>query len=163
MTNNSIQNQAHNPNYHLIPDGTILKLRIIILRGGYNNPHRLWTGGYATRNDLTGEIYLNVRFKVTEGPYRYRSVFGRIYLYSPQLDEKCNISRVFVRRVLSSARNVPLISKSQEQRDLVTLRFLQELDGIEFLGRACIKQNSKGIDKNYIYVVTPNNKDYVQN
>lgn len=51
----------------LIPKGTIVKVKMAIKPGGYEN--------WFTKNYTTGSIYLNVEFTVTEGSYAKRKIF----------------------------------------------------------------------------------------
>ena len=48
--------------YDLIPKGTIVPVRMTIKPGGYDDPSQGWVGGYATRNDTSGSVYLNAEF-----------------------------------------------------------------------------------------------------
>ena len=52
----------------LVPAGKVVKLKLSIRRGNYNDPSQGWTDGYATKAS-TGSIYLNVEYSVTEGVY----------------------------------------------------------------------------------------------
>ncbi len=54
--------------FDLIPKGTLVVVRMSIKPGGYDDPHQDWTGGYATRNENTGSVYLNCEYVVLEGP-----------------------------------------------------------------------------------------------
>ena len=55
--------------YALIPPKTLAKVIMAIRPGGYDDPSQGWTGGYATRSDKTGAIYLNAKFTILEGPF----------------------------------------------------------------------------------------------
>lgn len=59
-------NSADDQNsFDLTPRGTLVKVRMTIKSGGYDDPAQGWTGGYATQNQTTGSA--NV----------YRLVFGK--------------------------------------------------------------------------------------
>ena len=53
--------------YDLIPKGTIAPVRLTLKPGGYDDPAQGWTGGYATRNETSGSVYLNAEFVITAG------------------------------------------------------------------------------------------------
>ena len=92
--------------YALIPPKTLAKVIMAIRPGGYDDPSQGWTGGYATRSDKTGAIYLNAKFTILEGPFAKRVVFGLIGLSSPKGPEWTNIGRSFLRAILNSARGI---------------------------------------------------------
>jgi hypothetical protein len=50
-------------------EGTIVKVRMTIRPGGYDDASQGWTGGYATQSMTTGSVYLNCEFVVLDGPY----------------------------------------------------------------------------------------------
>ena len=77
---NSAEEQSE---YDVIPKGTLVKVRMTIKPGGYDDPQQGWTGGYATRNDTKGSVYLNCEFVVLEGKYAKRKIWSLIGLYSP--------------------------------------------------------------------------------
>lgn len=62
--------------YALIPPKTLAKVIMAIRPGGYDDPSQGWTGGYATRSDKTGAIYLNAKFTILEGPFAKRVCSG---------------------------------------------------------------------------------------
>ena len=51
---NNVEKQA---NYPLIPDGTLVKVRLDIKPGGYNNPEEGWDSNMATLGQ-SGAVYL---------------------------------------------------------------------------------------------------------
>jgi len=59
------------PNANIIPKGTLAKVRLTIRPGGYDNPEKGWTGGYATLG-TSGAVYLNAEYTVLEGARRGR-------------------------------------------------------------------------------------------
>ena len=90
-------------NTSIMPKGTIIKARLTIRPGGYDDPAQGWTGGYATRGD-SGAVYLNAEFTVLEGLYARRKIFTLIGLYSPKGPEWANMGRALIRGILNSAR-----------------------------------------------------------
>ncbi len=75
-------NIAESTNYNLMPKGTLAKVIMNIKPGGYNDQQQGWLGGYATKNDVTGSVYLNCEFTVLAGEYAGRKIWGLIGLYS---------------------------------------------------------------------------------
>ena len=60
---NDYNDAQQNPN--LIPKGTLVKVRLTICPGGFDDASQGWTGGYATRGS-TGAVYLNGEFTVLD-------------------------------------------------------------------------------------------------
>ena len=146
---------------NLIEKGTIVKVKLLIKKGGYNNSANSWTGNYATRSELTGSVYLRARFVILTGEHKDKSIYGNIGLYSPNCEYWVGFSKVFVKSILSSARNIPLHGGDPEKWHLLILRSLHELDGIVFLARVGLTKNQYGQDRNCICsAITPNNKEY---
>jgi hypothetical protein len=92
--------------FALIPPKTLAKVIMAIRPGGYDDASQGWTGGYATRSDKTGAVYLNAKFTILEGPFAKRVVFGLIGLYSPKGPDWTNMGRSFLRAILNSARGI---------------------------------------------------------
>lgn len=147
-------------NANLIPKGTIAKVRLTIRPGGFDDPSQGWTGGYATRG-ATGAVYLNGEFTVTEGPYARRKIFTLIGLYSPKGPDWANMGRSLVRGMLNSARGISDKDQSPQAQAARRIAGFADLDGIEFLARIDIGQDTNGDDKNEIRsAVTVNHRDY---
>jgi hypothetical protein len=147
-------------NTNLIPKGTLAKVRLTIRPGGFDDPAQGWTGGYATRGS-TGAVYLNGEFTVTEGPYARRKIFALIGLYSPKGPDWANMGRGLLRGVLNSARGISDKDKSPEAQARRRIAGFHELDGLEFVARIDIGQDTNGEDKNEIRnAVTPDHRDY---
>ena len=85
MSNNNRWNDFNDAvdqgSYDVIPNGTLVKVRMTIKPGGFDDPNMGWTGGYATCGD-TGAIYLNAEFTVLEGEFAKRKVWSLIGMYS---------------------------------------------------------------------------------
>jgi len=147
-------------NTNLIPKGTQAKVRLTIRPGGFDDASQGWTGGYATRG-ATGAVYLNGEFTVTEGQYARRKVFTLIGLYSPKGPDWANMGRSLLRGILNSARGISDKDNSPEAQARRRIAGFHELDGIEFVARIDIGQDTNGDDKNEIRAaVTPDHRDY---
>lgn len=143
---------------NLIPKGTIVKVKMTIKPGGYNDLQMGWTNGYATYNSLTDSVYLNVKFTVLNGEYSGKYIFGRIGLHSSISEYWSRMGSTFVRSILSSARGVSLFDNSIQAKSLCTLKSFAELDGIEFLALINVESDNA---RNVIYrAITCDHKDY---
>ena len=92
---NDFNNTESQQSFDLIPNNTIAKVRMSIKPGGYDDANQGWVGGYATKNDATGSIYLACEFVVLEGEYARRKVWSLIGLHSNKGAEWGNIGRSF--------------------------------------------------------------------
>ena len=72
MTFFDFNSAAEQSSYDLVPKGTVVRVRMTIKPGGYDDPSQGWTGGYATRSSSTGSVYLNCEFVVLDGPFARR-------------------------------------------------------------------------------------------
>lgn len=155
-------NSAAEPTVHdLIPKGTLVRVRMTIQPGGFDDASQGWSGGYATCSDQTGSVYLNCEFVVTEGPYARRKMWSLIGLYSPKGPEWANMGRTFIKAILNSARNVHPGDTSPAAQNARRISGFAELDGIEFLGRVDWEKDQNGQDKSVIKMaITPDHKDY---
>ena len=155
-------NSAAEPTHHdLIPKGTLVRVRMTLQPGGFDDASEGWSGGYATCSDQTGSVYLNCEFVVTDGPYARRKMWSLIGLYSPKGPEWANMGRTFIKAILNSARNVHPGDTSPAAQNARRISGFAELDGIEFLGRVDWEKDQNGQDKSVIKTaVTPDHKDY---
>lgn len=155
-------NSAAEPTVHdLIPKGTLVRVRMTIQPGGFDDASQGWSGGYATCSDQTGSVYLNCEFVVTEGPYARRKMWSLIGLYSPKGPEWANMGRTFIKAILNSARNVHPGDTSPAAQNARRISGFAELDGIEFLGRVDWEKDQNGQDKSVIKMaITPDHKEY---
>lgn len=147
----------------LIPSGTIVKVRLKVKPGGHNDPSQGWTGGYATRSDATGSVYLAPEYTIIGGLYGKRKVFkALIGLYSPKGPEWGNSGRSFIRAALESARGVSPKDASEKALSARRISSLGDLDGIEFCAKIGIEKGSDGYeDQNSIQtVISVDHKDY---
>lgn len=147
--------------YDLIPKGTIAPVRMTIKPGGYDDPNRGWTGGYATSSSETGAIYLSCEFVVTQGPFAKRKVWSLIGLLSQKGPEWGNMGRSFIRAILNSSRGISEKDNSPQAANARRISGFSDLDGIEFLAKIDVEKDSKDDDKNVIkYALTPDHKEY---
>lgn len=149
--------------FALIPPKTLAKVIMAIRPGGYDDASQGWTGGYATRSDKTGAVYLNAKFTILEGPYAKRVVFGLVGLHSPKGPEWTNIGRSFLRAILNSSRGIHPTDQSQQAQNARRIRGFADLDGIEFVARIDVEKDQNGEDKNVVKAaIQPDHKDYGQ-
>jgi hypothetical protein len=149
-------------NTSIMPKGEIVKVRLTIRPGGYDDPAQGWTGGYATRGD-SGAVYLNAEFTVLEGPYARRKIFTLIGLYSPKGPEWANMGRALIRGILNSARGISDKDTSPEAQAARRISGFRDLDGLEFLARVDVGDDVNGDPKNEIRkAITPDHRDYAR-
>jgi len=147
--------------FDLIPKGTVARVRMTIKPGGFDDPSQGWTGGYATRNDNTGSVYLNCEFVVMEGEFARRKMWSLIGLYSPKGPEWTNIGRSFLRAILNSARGIHPADNSPQAQSARRIKGFADLDGVEFVARIDVEKDQNGDDKNVIKAaIQPDHKEY---
>ncbi len=147
-------------NANLIPKGTLVKVRLTIRPGGFNDDSQGWTGGYATRGS-TGSVFLNAEYTVLEGQYAKRKIFSLIGLYSTKGPDWGNMGRSLVRGILNSARGISDKDNSPEAQVKRRIAGFADLDGLELVVRADLGTDTNGDDKNEVRsAVTPDHKDY---
>ncbi len=157
---NDFNDAVDQNSYDIIPAGTLVKVRMTIIPGGYDDAAMGWTGGYATCGD-TGAIYLNAEFTVLTGQHAKRKIWSLIGMYSPKGPEWENMGRSFVRALLQSARNIKADDKSPVAYKARQLLSLSELDGIEFVARVSVEKDQYDEPKNVIkQAITPEHKQY---
>ena len=155
--NNADDQQSFDP----IPKGTLAKVWMTIRPGGHDNPAEGWTGGYATRNDKTGSVYLNCEFVVMEGPYARRKVWTLIGLFSAKGPEWGNMGRAFIKGILNSARGVHPDDDNPQAQNARRIGGLADLDGIEFVAKIDWEKDAKGGDKNVVkQAIAPDHREY---
>lgn len=151
-------------NYDLIPKGTIAKVNIHIKPGGYNDAENGWTGGYATKNSVTGAVYLDCEFTILEGEYYKRKIWSLIGLYSDKNNNKWGeIGRSFIRSILNSARNFSDKDNSESAQIARKINDFSELEGLEFIAKIDTELDASGIERNVIKLaLDPSHKDYTK-
>lgn len=155
---NSSENQS---NFDLIPNGTLAKVRMSIKPGGYDDQNQGWVGGYATKNEATGSIYLSCEFVILEGEYAKRKVWGILGLHSNKGPEWGNMGRSFIKAILNSARGFSESDNSPAAQSARKINGIGDLDGIEFVAKITTKKDQNEELRNEIrFAITPDNKDY---
>jgi hypothetical protein len=161
MTFFDFNSAAEQSSYDLIPKGTVLRVRMTIKPGGYDDTSQGWTGGYATRSTTTGSVYLNCEFVVLDGPFARRKMWSLIGLYSPKGAEWTNMGRTFIKAILNSARGINPGDNSPAAQNARRISGFADLEGIEFLGKVDWEKDQNGQDKCVIKsAITPDHKDY---
>ena len=136
MTYFDFNSASEQTSFDLIPKGTLVRVRMTIRPGGFDDASQGWTGGYATRNDNTGSVYLNCEFVVMDGEFARRKMWSLIGLHSPKGPEWANMGRTFVKAILNSARGVHPGDNSPAAQNARRISGFADLDGIEFVARA---------------------------
>lgn len=147
----------------LIPNKTPVKVVMKIRAGGYNDPAKGWTGGYATAKD-TGAVYLDCEFTIIGGKYNKRKVWTLVGLHSPKGPKWEGMGRSFIRAALESARGVKPNDASELASKARMISGFGDLDGLEFAAFVDVQKADEGStygDKNVIQNVIPcTHKDY---
>ena len=147
-------------NSNVIPKGTLAKVRLTIRPGGFDDPSQGWTGGFAKRA-ATGAVYLDAEYTVVDGPYARRKIWSLIGLYSPKGPDWANLGRSLIRGILNSARGISDKDNSPEAQARRRINGFGDLDGLEFVARIDIGQDTNGDDKNEVRgAVAPDHRDY---
>ena len=155
---NSAEDQK---NLDVIPKGTLVKVRMTIRPGGYDDLSQGWSGGYATQSHTTGSIYLNGEFVVLDGPYAKRKIWSLIGLHSPKGPEWSNMGRAFIKGILNSARGLHPADNSPQAQQARRIQGFADLDGIEFVAKIEMDKDQYDDDKNIIKTaITPDHRDY---
>lgn len=161
MNWNDFNDADQQTSFDLIPKGTLVRLRMAIKPGGYDDPAQGWAGGYATESFETGSVYLACEFIVLEGPYAKRKLWSNIGLQSRKGPTWGQMGRSMIRGILNSARNVHPQDNSPQAASARRIQSFHELDGIEFLARVDVEKDNKGEDRNVVKLaIEPDHKDY---
>ena len=160
---NDFNNSDNQQVFDVIPNNTLAKVRMQIRPGGYDDPNQGWNGGYATKNDNTGSIYLSCEFVVLEGEFARRKIWSLIGLHSEKGPEWANIGRSFIKAILNSSKGFKESDISEAAQNARRIKGLADLDGIEFLAKITVAKDQNGNDKNEIkFAITPDHKDYAK-
>jgi hypothetical protein len=159
---NDFSDAEQQTSYDLIPAKTPVKVLMKIRPGGYNDPTQGWTGGFATRKEATGAVYLNAEFTVIGGKYAKRKVFSLIGLYSSKGPEWGKMGRAFIRAALESARGIKADDASERAMKARQIGGFGDLDGLEFCALVDVDKPQDGYEpKNIIQtVIGVGHKDY---
>lgn len=160
---NDFNDAGQQAGFDLIPKGALVKVRMIIKPGGYDDAPRGWTGGWATESEQTGSVYLNAEFVVLDGQFAKRKMWSLIGLHSTKSDEWSNMGRAFLRAALNSARGVSPHDTSAHAQTARRIQHFGELDGLVFIARVDIEKDSRGDDRNAVrQAIEPDHKDYAR-
>lgn len=152
---------AEQTSFDLIPKGTTVPVRMTIKPGGFDDASQGWTGGYATRSNKTGSVYLSCEFVVTAGPFAKRKLWSNIGLYSAKGIEWTNMGRTFLKAILNSARGVHPSDESASAQNARRISGFADLEGIEFIAKVDWESDQDGNDKCVVKsAVTPDHKAY---
>lgn len=161
MTFFDFNSAAEQSSYALIPKNSLVRVRMTIKPGGYDDPSQGWTGGFATRSVSTGSVYLNCEFVVLDGPFARRKMWSLIGLYSAKGAEWTNMGRTFIKAILNSARGINPDDSSPAAQNARRISGFADLEGIEFVGKVDWEKDQNGEDKCVIKsAITPEHKDY---
>ncbi|ALN64606.1 hypothetical protein GLA29479_3755 [Lysobacter antibioticus] len=153
-------NDAESPSFSLIPKGTLVKVRMTIKPGGYNDPTQGWLHGWATRGD-TGAVYLNGEFVVLEGKYARRKLWSLIGLQSSKGPTWGQMGRGFIKGALNSAHGLHPDDMSAAAQAGRCIESFADLDGLVFVGKVDWEKDSYGEDKAVIKIpVMPDHPQY---
>ena len=149
--------------FDLIPKGTLVKVRMTIRPGGFDDASQGWTGGYATQSETTGSVYLNCEFVVLEGEYARRKLWSLIGLFSHKGSEWANMGRAFIKGILNSARGLHPKDISPQAQQARRIQGFADLDGIEFVGKVEMEKDQYEEDKNVMRTaITPEHGQYAK-
>ena len=149
--------------FDVIPKGTVARVILNIRPGGYDDPERNYTGGWATCNPTSGSIYLSCEYRVLEkGEYYGQRIWGLIGLHSPKSDIWATMGRSFIRGVLDSARGFSSKDESIAAKAARKIKGFGDLNRIEFVARIDVERDKDTEElRNVIKVVVTNDqKDY---
>ena len=149
--------------FEMIPKGTVARVILGIRPGGYDNPEKNCTGGWATCNATSGSIYLACEYIVLEkGDYYGQKVWGLIGLHSPKSDIWATIGRSFIRGILDSARGFSSKDASVAAQAARKMKSFGELNGLAFVARIDVEKDKDTDElRNVIKVaLTKDHKDY---
>ena len=142
----------------VIPAKTIAKVRMKIRPGAYDDASQGWTGGYATRSDNTGAVYLDCEFTIIGGKFGKRKVWSNIGLFSAKGPKWGQMGRSFIRAALESARGIKPSDQSEAAMKARMVNGLSDLDGLEFVAQIDIQKAEEGSgydDRNIVQTVIP--------
>ena len=147
----------------LIPRDTIVKVRLSIEPGGYDDVSQDWTGGYATRSTHTGSVYLHTRLTVLEGIYARWTIRHLIGLYSDKGANWAQQGQTFIKHVLHSAHGIMPDDESPQAQQQRRIKHFGDLDGLIFAVQVDMQKDSQGSEQNAVRrVVVPSDKAYAQ-
>ena len=155
-------------NSDVIPHKTPVKVRMKIRPGSYDDPSQGWTGGYATRSQGSGAVYLDCEFTIIGGKFNKRKVWSNVGLYSSKGPKWGEMGRAFMRAAVESARSIRPSDASDQAIQARRINGFADLDGLEFAAFVDVQKPTQeqvaqgyGDDRNVIQNVIPvTHKDY---
>lgn len=165
MSWNDFNDAEEQNSVDLIPNKTPVKVRLKIRAGGFDDPSQGWTGGFATRSDSSGSVYIDPEYTIIGGKYNKRKVWGSLIgLHSSKGPKWASMGRAFIRAALESARGIAPSDASDRAIKARQINGLGDLDGLEFAAFVEVQKAEEGSqygDKNIIQNVIPcTHKDY---
>jgi len=149
--------------FNLIPKGSLLKVRMTLKPGGYDDPAQGWTCGFATRSEKTGSVFLNAEFIVLEGEYAKRKLWTLIGLQSANGHAWGDMGRSFIKGALNSAFGLLPQDVSPAAQAKRRIRDFGDLDGLVFAAQVSWERDDTGEDKAVIKApVTPSHARYAE-
>ena len=149
--------------FDLIPQGTLAKVYMTIIPGGYDDPSKGWTGGYATRSPSTGSVYLRAEFRVIDGEYEGRKLWSLIGLHSEKGPIYAEMGKTLIRAIIESKKGISSKDDSVQAKQARKINGFHELDSIIFVARIDIKKDEAYGDKNEIrYAITADHPEYAR-
>ena len=158
---NIIDFNSAEPQFSLIPVGTIAKAILTLQSGNYGDNKLL------SKSDKTGSIGLKVCFTIASGSHTNRKIFQMIGFEGTKLDEEGrdrwgNAGRGLIRAIIESAHNIHPDDKTP-QAEAKRKVGLSELHNLKCIVKVGVEKDVSGQypDKNkVIAVITPDHKDY---
>lgn len=148
---NDFNNAEKQQSFEIMPNGTIAPVLMKIRPGSFDDPANGWTGGYATRNQNSGAVYLDCEFVLIGGQFAKRKVWTLIGLHSSKGPNWANMGRTMIRSILNSSRGVADDDETASAQAKRQISGFEDLNGIEFLARISIEKGQGGYDdKNVI-------------
>lgn len=142
--------------YGLIPEGTLAKASMTIIKGGVGDDEWL------TQNKDSGALYLNAVFTIEDGPYAGKHIKHAIGIRSAcqpldDVDVWAAQGHAMLRAIVESARNIHPLDGSLKAIDGRYVSHLEELQGI--LCIIAIGINA-GTGNTIGSIITPDSADY---
>ncbi|GHS95157.1 hypothetical protein AGMMS49949_09360 [Alphaproteobacteria bacterium] len=144
----------------LIPEGTIVKVRMSIRHGGYGQD------GILTKSRKTGTLYCDAMLIVSEGIFVTRKIFERLGVQDPDPYNKwVQKSLQRLRSILESTHNIMPTDTSEHAKEKRRIKSYADFNGLEFLIKVGIEkpQNPQYKTENCVLgIVTPDWKEYTE-
>jgi len=145
----------------LIPDGSFVKVSMLVRPGGVDGPGPMDAGFLKASNQPGSDVLsLDCEFTVVEGPHIRRKFWQLLTVSGGKVDEKgvslgWSITKRTIRGMIESALGLNPKDESADAKAKRTLPSLKSLDGIVFVAKVGVKSDNYG-DKNQLDIaVTP--------